>query len=274
MRLRRAAAPGTECPLRVRCLHSRSSPAAPTPGPGPGEPPAAPIEAPDHPPLVELADGESLVVYRGGWMRLLRVAVRLKVAQLVGAGGVCVPLAALAAGAPLGGGQLASLGLVAGGSAAAAAALYFYSSRYVGELALARPEPGLGGLRIGRGAPTVVRVSTLDFWGARREDDYALDRVGAPLEGLSPGAQEAVCGQTLLPLTIMPGPDGTGGGGDGGLQLVLSVRHGGLPHRAALLQLLGGRLQAEARRRRFEEAVEAELARTGARDSGSSSNVT
>ena len=143
-------------------------------------------------------------------------------AQLVAVGGLTAPLVAAVAGwASLGPAQWLGLALLTAGSGAASAALYFYSSRYVGELALL---PGSAG---------GVRISTLDFWGARSDLDVPLASVVPPLEGLSRAALAEAARQTFLPLSVA---------GHEERQFVLSLRHGVLVDRGALLQLLDGSL--------------------------------
>lgn len=99
------------------------------------------------------------IVYKGAGMRVLRVLVRFKVAQLaaVGAtGGLLFVTAQQAHASPLH--TLAAGGLFVG-AVAASGALWFMSRRYVGELALVAPDHS--------GGPPKLVVSAMDFWGNR-----------------------------------------------------------------------------------------------------------
>ncbi|CAI5967956.1 unnamed protein product [Closterium sp. NIES-64] len=122
--------------------------------------------------------------------------VRLKVAQLVGVASLAVPIAAWTQGSrggevddrkrvhassphpcacvqaslPLG--TSVAVAAVVGGAAAASACLWFYSSRYVGEMALikapaAAAAAAAAGNGDGNGQQWRVCLSTLDFWGNR-----------------------------------------------------------------------------------------------------------
>jgi hypothetical protein len=201
-------------------------------------PPAHPTTHSPTPPTTNPLPMVATVLYRGAGMRLFRVLVRLKVFQLAGAAAAAAALPALAAGelSALEAGGAAAL---AGGAFAAGGALWFYSRRYVGELALLAPRPMSGGggadAPTAAGAlldppPTHARLSVLDFWG-RREDVVApLGEVAAPLAGLAAGAASAEAARPLLPLRV------------GRRQFVLSVRYGRVLEPALLRALLAGAL--------------------------------
>ena len=108
-----------------------------------------------HDPLVV---NEKTVLYKGAGMRVFRILVRFKVAQLgaVGATGALLTAAAGMADTPLLH-TLAAGGLLVG-AGAASGALWYMSRRYVGELALLPPDQS--------GTPRLV-VSVMDFWGNR-----------------------------------------------------------------------------------------------------------
>lgn len=161
---------------------------------------------------------EKLVLYRGRWMRLLRLVVRMKVIQLTGVAALALPIAQITQQGALTAGTLLAVGAVVGGAAAASAALWYYSSRYVGELSLLPPDHRR------------VQISTLDFWGARQNLDVELSDVVPPLRGLSDAELAAAAGHVLLPLEVV-----------GARQFVLSLRHGHTLDRERLMALLHGR---------------------------------
>eukprot|EP00850_Spirogloea_muscicola_P003286 SM000013S26455 [mRNA] locus=s13:445406:448674:- [translate_table: standard] len=214
--------------------------------------------------------GRPLVLYRGRWIRVLRVAVRFKVLQLMGVAGLALPIAqyttvfnlcwlcplwllshVIQGSLPLA--TLAAVGAVSGGALAASGALWYYSRRYIGELAVLpsdRPQ---------------VRISTLNFWGNREVDVHPqrqyysktlrseqlspqlhvvvlhchdlvvdLSNVVPPLKGLnSEGLRQAVQ-QLLLPLDVI-----------NHRQFIISLRHGILVDKIRLLRLLTGTLLAD-----------------------------
>lgn len=158
-------------------------------------------------------------LYRGAHIKTFRVLVRLKLAQLAAVGGFATPFLAIGAGEDVSSTLIAAA--IAGGigSAACSAALQYYASRYVGALALTeRP-----------GAPPTLRVSTMDFWGARVDEDFTLDRVVPPLKGLSDDAKRTLAEQAFIPLDVV-----------GARQFVLSLRFGELTRKAALFNALSG----------------------------------
>ena len=131
-----------------------------------------------------------------------------------GIGAAAVPLAAYASGEALP--PLASAGLAAlfagasreksgsrgvgrrsvpspppsAGAGAASGALWYYSRRYVGELALLGPP----------GAQQRVRISTLDFWGAREETVVPRAAVTPPLPAARREELRAAAAAPVLPL--------------------------------------------------------------------------
>lgn len=158
-------------------------------------------------------------IYRGAHIKTFRVLVRLKLAQLAAVGGFATPFLAIGAGEDVSSTLIAAAIAGGVGSAACSAALQYYASRYVGALALTeRP-----------GAPTTLRVSTMDFWGARVDEDFTLDRVVPPLKGLSDDAKRTLAEQAFIPLDVV-----------GARQFVLSLRFGELTRKAALFDALSG----------------------------------
>jgi len=179
-------------------------------------------------PMSDASDATDVVVtklYRGAHIKTFRVLVRLKLAQLAAVGGLATPFLAIGAGEDVSSTLIAAA--VAGGigSAACAAALQYYASRYVGELALTR-RPG---------ETPKLRVSTMDFWGARVDEHFTLSRVVPPLKGLSGDAKRTLAEQAFIPLDVI-----------GARQYVLSLRFGELSHRAALFDALSAGEHSES----------------------------
>lgn len=81
------------------------------------------------------------------------------------------------------------------GAGVASATLWYYSRRYVGELAL---------LPSGApGQPPRLRLSVLDFWGNREDNIVALKELVPPLEHLpTAAARRAAMGDPLLPVDV------------------------------------------------------------------------
>ena len=156
-------------------------------------------------------------LYRGPRMRLFRVLVRFKIAQLGAIGALATPALAATADARAAP-ALVAVALAAGlGSAACGAATQYYASRYVGELALTRD---------GR----ALRVSTMDFWGNRVDEDFDVaTRVTPPLAGLTREDLEALASRAFVPLDVV-----------GARQFVVSLRHGELVDRERLFDVLSG----------------------------------
>jgi hypothetical protein len=109
------------------------------------------------------------------------------------------------------------------GSAACGAAVQYYASRYVGELALTRD---------GR----ALRVSTMDFWGNRVDEDFDVaTRVTPPLRERTREELNELATRAFVPLDIV-----------GGRQYVVSLRHGDLVHREKLFDVLRGDARGDA----------------------------
>lgn len=132
------------------------------------------------------AADQKYVVYRGPWLRAFRMLVRMKIAQLTAAGAAVTPLVAWNAGEPLGALDLVGLSALFVGATAASGTLWYYSRRYVGELALVGPR---------------VRISTLDFWGNRSDLEVLRRDIKPPFPGLTPAQlREAMKMQQIVPL--------------------------------------------------------------------------
>ena len=102
-------------------------------------------------------------------------------------------IAALVAGAPCAAAGVAARTLscfFGAGAGAASGALWYYSRRYVGELAL------LGGA----GGAQRVRISTLDFWGKREETVVLRAHVTPPLPAARREELRAAVTAPMLPL--------------------------------------------------------------------------
>ena len=156
-------------------------------------------------------------LYRGPQMRLFRVLVRFKIAQLGAIGALATPARAATADATAAPSLVAAAVAAGLGSAACGAATQYYASRYVGELALTRD---------GR----ALRVSTMDFWGNRVDEDFDVaTRVTPPLAGLTREDLEALASRAFVPLDVV-----------GARQFVVSLRHGELVDRERLFDVLSG----------------------------------
>eukprot|EP00271_Cylindrocystis_brebissonii_P017250 TRINITY_DN4412_c0_g1_i1.p1 TRINITY_DN4412_c0_g1~~TRINITY_DN4412_c0_g1_i1.p1 ORF type:complete len:195 (-),score=28.05 TRINITY_DN4412_c0_g1_i1:361-945(-) len=142
---------------------------------------------------------------------------RLKVIQLVGVAALAVPIAQYTQEGHLPLSTVAALVLVAGGAGGASAALWYYSQRYVGELALLPPDYQR------------ARISVLDFWGRREDIVCNVSDMMPPLKGMTAGELAAAAQHTFLPLDVI-----------NLRQFVLSLRHGRLVDRPRLFALLSG----------------------------------
>lgn len=165
---------------------------------------------------------EPVVLYRGKWMRTFRLLVRLKVIQLIGVATLALPIAEYTQEGHLSIGTIVAVGGVVGGAVIASGALWYYSQRYIGELALLPPNL------------CKVRISVLDFWGNRQDIIIARSSVVPPLKDMSKGELALAAKQTLLPFDVI-----------GLRQFVLSIRHGRLLERSLLIGLLDGTLDSE-----------------------------
>ncbi|GMH39576.1 hypothetical protein BSKO_07474 [Bryopsis sp. KO-2023] len=168
-------------------------------------------------------EGENrLVIYKGRWMVPLYVLVRLKVFQLVAFGSLAIPLNTFfvqgSVEPMIWGITLA----IVFGAGTASTALWFYSRRYIGELAL------LGKHR------DRVQISVMDFWGNREENDVPLEAIVPPLRGLSPTALSVIAQHAFIPLDVQ-----------GSRQFFMTLRYGRICDKEMLFRLLDGRLEEE-----------------------------
>ena len=128
------------------------------------------------------------MLYKGPLRRTLRLLCRFKLSQLGAAAAVAsLPFGVSAEALP----PLVSAGLMAlaGGSAATSATLFFFSRRYVGELALL---PG-----------GTARISTFDFWGARAEVELRRGSlVHPPFAGLGEAERREMGRAAVIPLNF------------------------------------------------------------------------
>jgi len=152
------------------------------------------------------------VLYKGPARRTLRLLVRFKLTQLAGVGAAA--WAPLALGEALPGFVQAGLLSLAAGAAATTGALFFYSRRYVGELALL---PG-----------DALQLSTFDAWGNRAEHRFARADLLPPFALLQPAERREAARLAMLPLRV------------GERQYVLSPRFGTVLDGIELDRLLTG----------------------------------
>ncbi|KAJ7568000.1 hypothetical protein O6H91_01G015100 [Diphasiastrum complanatum] len=160
-----------------------------------------------------------IVLYRGRWMQPFRLIVRLKLFQLGGIAAFVIPLAEYSQQGSLSLGTLAAALAVIGGAGGASTALWYYSRRYVGELALLPPYP------------SCIQISVLDFWGNREDLQYDLSQITPPLKDFSSAELERFAYQAFIPLDVI-----------GGRQFILSLRYGILLDKDLLFALLRGTL--------------------------------
>eukprot|EP00775_Hariotina_reticulata_P004221 gene4221-4470_t len=115
--------------------------------------------------------------------------------------------------------MLALTGL-AGGMVAASYCLWYYSRRYVGEMALLLPDL------------QVVRLSVLDFWGNREDNDAPLSAIQPPFKGVRQNEINRIASQLLFPLNVT-----------NDRQYYLSIHAGQLLDRQAFLEILKGEFE-------------------------------
>lgn len=133
------------------------------------------------------------VIYRCAWIRPIRLVVRLKILQLCGVMAAMVPLSAAMSERKVDATTvLVSAGVVVG-AAVASLAMWYYSRRFVGELALV-------------GRRTHLRVSTLDFWGRRQDEAWNLASWIPPYARRTAATtSDALRRTTLVPLEVSGG---------------------------------------------------------------------
>lgn len=100
--------------------------------------------------------------------------------------------------------QLAAASGLTAGAVGASLALWYYSRRYVGELALITPA--------GAASPTRVRFSVLDFWGNRQNVEVPIDQVIPPCP---PGTPRTTLAAPFVPVQAL-----------GDRQYFVSLRYG------------------------------------------------
>ena len=173
------------------------------------------------------------MLYRGPWLLPFRTLVRFKIFQLAGVGAASAPLSAALNNDPMSMTTCGAVAAVVGGSAACSLLLQYYASRYVGELSLVRASPD------STRDETLVRVSTMNFWGSRSDADVRVSQIAPPLQDLPRRAYRDIASQMFVPLEVRDVARGRGGG-TVVKQHVLSLRHGNLMDKKRLFQLLTG----------------------------------
>jgi len=189
------------------------------------------------------------VLYRGRGIKLFRILVRFKIAQLSGVAALAVPMATILRGGEVSPTQAVVAGALLVGSGIVSTALWYYSRRYVGELALltktqkkkngtaasaSTTDSATKSTAVGPRAavPPKVRFSVLDFWGNREDVDIDIDGLVPPLRGLEPPVATAVALEPFLPITA-----------SGDRQYILSLRYGTVVDKELLKALLDGSLE-------------------------------
>ena len=161
----------------------------------------------------------------------------------MGIGGCTVPLAAALNNEPLAATTAAGVAAVVGGAAACSLALQYYAARYVGEMSLVRVRVrarggGGGGGEEEKGnqkkatavtTMTLVRLSTMDFWGLRVDTDVDPGYLVPPLQNVPRELLAEMANQMFVPLDVV-----------GSHQHILSLRHGDIRDKKRLFALLSG----------------------------------
>jgi hypothetical protein len=173
----------------------------------------------------------------------------LKIAQLSGVAALAVPIATILGGGEVSATQTMAAGALLVGSGIVSTALWYYSRRYIGEVALLTKtrkkssgapasafatDKATTSTDVGPSAavPPKVRFSVLDFWGNREDVDIDLVDLVPPLRGLVPPIATAVASEPFLPVTA-----------SGDRQYILSLRYGTIVDKELLKALLDGSLE-------------------------------
>ncbi|KAL4547201.1 hypothetical protein Ndes2526B_g07974 [Nannochloris sp. 'desiccata'] len=187
------------------------------------------------------------VLYRGRGIQLFRILVRFKIAQLSGVAALAIPMATVLRGGEVSTTQAVVAGALLVGSGIVSTALWYYSRRYIGEVALltktqkksstspaTATEKATTSTAEGPTAavPLKVRFSVLDFWGNREDVNIDLFDLVPPLRGLVPPVAAAVASEPFLPVTA-----------SGDRQYILSLRYGTIVDKEVLKALLDGSLE-------------------------------
>jgi hypothetical protein len=146
-------------------------------------------------------------LYKGKWILPVRLLVRAKIFQLAGFGSVALAASMIAAG-DLTPTDAALLAALTTGCVGSAFSLWYYSSRYVGELSVLLP-PDKNKL--------TLRLSSLDFWGNRADVSVDARRLLPVVKsgGRTRGAEvERLTSQILFPVNVVPRVEAVIGGGD------------------------------------------------------------
>lgn len=183
------------------------------------------------------ADGRT-VVYKGKGQRVFRVLVRLKIAQLTGVAAAVVPIATYTTEGSVPLVQLLASGGLLIGCGVASLALWYYSSRYVGELSTLPRDR--------------LMISTMDFWGYRMDKVVHVLDVAPPLVDMSPAALQVMAERALMPLNVI-----------GDQQYFISVRHGHLLDKEKLMSLLKGDWGRAATQRLEQQRQQQQIGRLG-----------
>lgn len=151
-------------------------------------------------------------LYKGKWILPVRLLVRAKVFQLAGFGSVALAASMLASG-DLTPTDAALLAALTAGCVGSAFSLWYYSSRYVGELSVLLPPTSC------RGSSLTLRLSSLDFWGNRADVRVDARRLVPVVRGggrTRAAEVERLTSQVLFPVNVAPcGEVGVGNGDDG-----------------------------------------------------------
>ncbi|KAL0031542.1 hypothetical protein WJX77_006181 [Trebouxia sp. C0004] len=121
-------------------------------------------------------------------MQTFRLLVRFKIFQLVGIAALAIPINTFLMEGSVSGIQMVMASSLILGCGFASTTLWWFSQRYIGELALMGPH--------------LLRFSVLDFWGHRQDSIVALERVVPPLKYCTKEELHNLAEQPMIPLNV------------------------------------------------------------------------
>lgn len=168
-------------------------------------------------------DSTKIVLYKGRYMQTFRLLVRFKVFQLVGIAALAIPINTFLMEGSVSGIQMVMASSLILGCGFASTTLWWFSQRYIGELALVGPH--------------LLRFSVLDFWGNRQDSIVPIERVVPPLKYCTKEELHNLAEQPMIPLNV-----------EGDRQYLISLRHGLLVDKQRLFQILEGKFRTDSDR--------------------------
>jgi len=187
-----------------------------------------------------------VVLYRGKGMLLFRFLVRAKVFQVAGFFMVAMLLSMVTSVDRPDPATLSAAAALAVGCIVTSYCVWFYSSRYVGELSLLLPER------------KALRFSVLDFWGNRQDNDVPLQQLEPPFLNRSVAEVKAMVKPPLMPLAVK-----------GDRQYYISLGHGRVMQEEMLLKILYGKFDGSTE----EEGAQQDVTQATSSSSGPAAQV-